>query len=628
MIIKVFMLKLRFVKSGVGHLFSQQNSIMKTILLTAIAALFTSIYPYDRVGVISSDETIPLTPKGEPKEALPSDNLADTNVFGSPLGVRGGVRGTAFLADSTLPAYKTKVIRDVFNQLKNAKGDFRSRRPYLQFVKVSDGGPAVAYPKSGLIVVEEKAYDICASFGKDSLNALAHILSHELVHCYEKHDWEEFFAHAFSATGIGNTVNDDALADEIQADYLGGFLAYQAGFATFGIAPKFLDKVYEKYDLKDEQMTNYPPKEERKTMATTSEQKLKDLLELFEVGNFLVALEEYDDALGYYLKVVEDFQSREVYNNVGVLLTLSAMKLFTPLENIYAYPIELDVQSRLRTGSRGDNKKELREQKLMEALDYFEKARQYDAFYPVAHLNEGCAHALLGLSQKDFSELEWEDAEVAARRAIRLSTDSPDWKNTLTDAHVLLGILSALQKDSTSADGHFMDALKLDADHFLAKANQNTLKGIKNETKPSQEIDLTMEVIDDTPFNTIKLDKSHVKGQIIKEEQYEITLAARAYVASQVFANAVTTGTGGQKVKKNTFLQMTGTGYGKATEKGIKLGDSLTKVLEKYGEPQARFNLSSGTMLRYKNKADFSGLIFQFDKSGQVMRWVIFRQVR
>jgi tetratricopeptide (TPR) repeat protein len=529
-----------------------------------------------------------------------------------------------FFAEHTIPAYKLKTVREVFSQLKNAKGDFRSRRPILRFVKDSGGGPAVAYPKQGLIVFEEKAYDICAGFGKDSLNALANILAHELVHCYEKHDWEDYFAHESKGFGMDVGVKDEELEDEVQADYLGGFLSYQAGFTTFGIAPKFMEKVYETYHLTDEKLSRYPKLKERQAMAAQSEQKLKDLLDLFEMGNFLAALELYDDALEYYLKVLEDFQSREVYNNVGVLSTLSAMKMFAPTENKFAYPVELDVRSSLN-GTRGNNAKELREEKLMEALDYFEKARQYDAFYPIAYLNEGCAHALLGLSQKENAELEWEDAAVAANRAIRLTAGNPKWLNTETDAKLLLGILRALALDSLGAEAHFAEALQLNANHFLTKANQNTLRGKPNTSQTPQGIDLSKEIIDDLPFSSIKLNKTDVRGQIVDAEEHKITMVAKSYAASVVFANASITGSGGNKVKKDTFLQMTGPGYSKQTNKGIKLGDKLAKVLEKYGEPQARVNLGSGTMLRYKNATDFSGLIFQFDGAGKLMRWVIYK---
>jgi tetratricopeptide (TPR) repeat protein len=298
------------------------------------------------------------------------------------------------------------------------------------------------------------------------------------------------------------------------------------------------------------------------------------------------------------------------------------MKLFAPTENKYSFPVELDVKSRMK-GTRGDNNKELREEKLMEALDYFEKARQYDAFYPIAHLNEGCALALLGISQKENAELEWEDAAVAANRAIRLATGSPEWANTHSDAVLLLGILRALARDSLGAEAHFKEALQLNANHFLTKANQNTLRGKPDTSQNPQGIDLSKEIIDDLPFSSIKLNKTDIRGQIVDEEEHKITLVAKSYAASMVFANASTFGSGGNKVKKDTFLQMTGPGYSKATNKGIKLGDKLAKVLEKYGEPQARVNLGSGTMLRYKNATDFSGLIFQFDGAGKLMRWVI-----
>ncbi len=599
---------------------------------------------------------LPLTPKGEPKTVACRNHIHtkanfelgsrghlqtgewgrnnihtkanfELPVLGSPLGVRGKVRGKPdFTADPALAdSYKAKVVRDVFNRLKNAKGDFRSRRPYLHFVKESGSGVAAAFPKTGLILLEEKGYDICTSFGKDSLNALAVLLSHELVHCYEKHDWEEYFAFEFQGSDLKTAVNDDMKEDEIQADYLGGFLAYQAGFNTFGIMPKFLDKVYDKYNLTDEKLSNYPKKEERKNIAEQSEEKLKNLLELFEMGNFLVTLEEYDDALEYYYKVLEDFQSREIYNNLGVLSTLSAMKHFTPLQNKYAYPVELDVQSRMRTGSRGDIEVQFREEKLLEAIDFFEKARQLDAFYPIAYLNQGCAHALLGVSQAEFSDLEWEDAESAAQRAIRLSTDSPDWKTTLADAQVLLGILKALKNDTEAADRYFGEALKLDERHFLAKANRRILKGEKPEIIPPKAANQPSETIDGVAFKDIKLDKTHIRGTVKDVDEHKITLAARSYDHSNVLANVSSTGTGGQKVKKNSTFHLTGPEYDKATAKGIKIGKSYQDVIDKYGEPFARMSLGSGAFLHYKLD-DGGGIIFQFDGAYKLTRWCIYRQ--
>ena len=535
-----------------------------------------------------------------------------------------------FVEPALAASYKASVVREVFNRLKNAKGDFRSRRPYLHFVKETGHGVAVAHPKTGLIMLEEKGYDICTSFGKDSLNALAVFLAHELVHCYEKHDWEEYFASEFKGTDLGTEVSDDRKEDEIQADYLGGFLAYQAGFNTFGIMPEFLDKVYKAYNLSDEKMSNYPPKEERKEIAKQSEEKMKNLLDYFETGNFLMALGAYEDAQEYYYKVLEDFQSREIYNNLGVLSTRLAMQHFSPLQNPFAYPVELDVQSRLLKGSRGDIDTIYREEKLLEALDFFEKARQFDAFYPVAYLNEGCAHALLGTSQMEFSDLEWEDAESAAQRAIRIAGGDAHWKNTLVDAQVLLGILKALKKDSTAAEGFFNQALQLDSLHFLAQANRNVLRGQTNNLSTPGNTDLAGETIDDLTFNDITINMKpnsgpDFKGYLLNEPDHQIVLGSKNYEHSQVLANVAITIKNEKKFIKYSTFHVTNPVYDQPTAKGIKTGDSYQSVLNKYGDPATRISLGNGAFLHYKQD-EILGMIFQFDGAYKLRRWCIYHQ--
>ncbi len=598
---------------------------MKTILLFIAVTCFSFYYlPKSDLVITSFDKTATCT---LPSNLAQPDLTLGEKAFASLAGVYGN---SDFSADPVLvTSYKAKVVKGVFDRLKNAKGDYSSRRPYLRFVDQTGSGVAVAYPKMGLIMLEEKGYDLCASFGKDSLNALAAFLSHELTHCYEKHDWEEYFASEFKGNGLGNEVSDDAKEDEIQADYLGGFLSYQAGFNPFGIMPRFLDTVYSAYNLTDADLSKYPKKEERKSISKESEEKLKKLLDLFEMGNFLVALEEYDDALEYYYKVLEDFQSREIFNNLGVLSTLSAMKHFTPLENKFAFPVELDVESRMRVGSRGDNAKEFREEKLLEAIDFFEKARQFDSFYPIAYLNEGCAHALLGISQRDFSELEWQDAENAGLRAIRIAKDDPENKTTLVNAQVLLGILSALKNDSTSAQLHFHEALKMDSTHFLAKANRNVLTNVKNLVSLKAATNLADEVIDDQPFNSLRLNADNKKWDILADDDYKITLLGKAYDHSFILANTSTKGTGSNRVKKNTYLHYTAAAYAQPSSKGIRIGDPLSKVTQsdKYGEPQSRMSLGKGTFLRYIQDAT-TGVIFQFDEDNKLVRWCIYRQQR
>lgn len=524
----------------------------------------------------------------------------------------------SFSADEAMEnSYKTKIVKDVFNRLKMAKGDFRSRRPYLRFVETNDNGPASAYAKIGLIIMEEKAYDICQEFGKDSLNALAVFLAHELIHCYEKHDWEAHFASQFKDGMDLHKITDNEKEDEVQADYLGGFLAYQAGFKTFGIMPDFLDKVYTAYGLRDENMENYPPKAERRAMSEKSAEKLKELTSIFEAGNFLTAIGDYQGGLDYYLMVLEDFQSREVYNNAGVVSVLSALDDFSDeeLKNL-DFPIELDMKT--RAGTRDFNKEE-REEKLLKAIDLFAKARQLDAFYPPAYLNEGCARAILGIAQKDFSDLEWEDAKGLARRAIRLAKNDAGFSSTPVDAKVLLGILKVLEGKEKEGDALFKEALSENPENIFAK--NNLARSSDLGTKKTIEDN---EVIDDLLFKDIKLGKTDIKDTIRFDHENLVRLAVKRSPNSLILANVASRGIGGQKVNSITLFHLTDPSYSGLSGKGVKIGDSISTVLEKYGQPDASISLGSGVFLRYL-LPEKRGLVFQIDGDNKVRRWGIFK---
>ena len=60
-----------------------------------------------------------------------------------------------------------------------------------------------------------------------------------------------------------------------------------------------------------------------------------------------VALEKYDEARHYYKAILKTFQSREVYNNAGISLLMSALEIFSNSELSFAYPVELDPEPRL-----------------------------------------------------------------------------------------------------------------------------------------------------------------------------------------------------------------------------------------------------------------------------------------
>ncbi|HFA50604.1 MAG TPA: hypothetical protein ENJ95_16480 [Bacteroidetes bacterium] len=534
-----------------------------------------------------------------------------------------------FVEASLADSYKTKKIHEVFQKLKAAKGDHRSHKPVLHLVRTTGKGIAVAYQLSGVIKLEEQGFDLCEEFGDDAENALAILLAHELVHIYEKHNWENLFAWEYSHTSLKNAVSNEKKKDEVQADYLGGVLAYQAGYEVYGIMPRFLDKVYKTYGLKDEEMANYPELKERKLMAVEGADKFGHFINYFEMANLLAVEEVYDDALVYYGQVLQDFQSREVYNNVGVVLVQSALKHFSPKQNRFAYPVELDAVSRMGKGGRGAERDSmLRERQLRDAIFYFENAQHLDPAYPIARLNKACANALLGVSDPATSQLEWEDANVSAKRAIQLSQNKPEWKATLSDGQVMLGILSALNGDREGALQYFDKALELEENHTLALANKNVLGAGESPLANSAGLDESGETIDGLPFSAIDFNKKRLLLQHRESPTDSLVLARLDFSGKNSFVLVHESLKGSADPFKQAYhvFHITGPGYEGETEKGISLenGDHAS-ITKKYGPPQQQYPLGNGSLLRYEFKN--LELIFQLGTDGRLLRWCVYRRL-
>ncbi|MGB3085257.1 MAG: hypothetical protein WBB21_11110, partial [Saprospiraceae bacterium] len=77
-----------------------------------------------------------------------------------------------------------KTAQKVLHKLYMANGNFQRKIPTIELINQQQN-IAVYIKKKNLIQLEIKAFQLCSSFGKDSLDALAFILSHELVHAIQ-----------------------------------------------------------------------------------------------------------------------------------------------------------------------------------------------------------------------------------------------------------------------------------------------------------------------------------------------------------------------------------------------------------------------------------------------------------
>ena len=155
--------------------------------------------------------------------------------------------------------YKLNTIHKVLVQLYHAASIPQIYKPKIALVKSSSIG-AVYVPGEHLIRVEEKLYNICREFKKDSLNALAFVIAHELSHAIQKHKKSNNESSNFLMT---NYVGKHKYLEEREADLQGVFICYLAGFKPSSIIKSLINSIYEKYSLNSAHLNGYPPKSER-----------------------------------------------------------------------------------------------------------------------------------------------------------------------------------------------------------------------------------------------------------------------------------------------------------------------------------------------------------------------------
>jgi tetratricopeptide (TPR) repeat protein len=303
-----------------------------------------------------------------------------------------------------------KQIESVFDNLVLAYGNSKAAPKLAYFKKEAIKTTPALYTTSPqpTIMVDVKFYDLCRSFGKDSTNALAVVLSHELAHYYNDHSFCADFAfvvrknNAELAQKLKMVSKSDKISRETQADYQGFFYAAIAGYNPFDCYEKTIEGIYKQYQL-PETNPGYPSKAERKQMAIAVKQKTSELYLAFQKSIQLKEEKKYDEAMQLLEEINTYFPSRENYNNLGVIKTLSALdlKVLTLEEHKFPkrflYPLELDNSSRLnQNGTRGAEADQAKMVQLLKSAQKdFEKAISLDPNYTMAFVNLACVFDLL-----------------------------------------------------------------------------------------------------------------------------------------------------------------------------------------------------------------------------------------
>jgi hypothetical protein len=503
--------------------------------------------------------------------------------------------------ESIMESDKYKIAYGIYKRLVEARGDFRYQEPRFIMSRTPKEGASMNYD-SLEILLEEKAYNVCAKFGDQRDAALAIVLSHELMHYYEKHGWRREFSKSYKNLDIGIKLGGvvDDVTNETQADYLGGFLAYSAGFGLFDKSPELIQNLYNEYKLPDT-LPKYASLEDRKKLSSATISKLELLVDAFEVGNLLTAIGKNAEARQYYQYVLREYQSREIFNNVGVTALREVMK---EDGGKFFYPVELDLKSRAGRGD-GWGSSTKRKELLLLAIKNFDAAINMDPTYAPAFLNKACAYTMLADLTRAQYYAEIEAKELAKKNKL-VKTES--------DANILLGIIAYMKNDSIKARQLFEAESKTNP---LADKNLRILLRLPDEETetPAFALSAKLENIDSISLASFSVNPLSDKGKTQKIDektflfQYQVPKKASKIYFTQ------------QEVTPDEyithFFHLTQPGYKGKTGK-VAVGASRQEITDAYKAPVRTVETPIGEILVYKRA------IFILE-GGKLVRWGIYQ---
>lgn len=295
-------------------------------------------------------------------------------------------------SDSPNLDHQALVCQAVLKKIYLASGDASHPIPTI-FLSENTSCMAAFFPRRNAIEVEHQTYEVCRSFGTDSLNALALVLSHELSHAFD----EELKVSAFRSNFWAyDRQPGSSVEREKSADLQGAFMAHLAGYRIVPIVPALIQKLYAAYPKQTESAA-YPSQKERQHTAIEVQGWVDTLIRVFEAANYLLATGQSDIAAICYEHVLQTYKSPEIWNNLGLAYALEAMRL--PGDNDFAYPFELDWQIRLsRPRGPAPTEQQMRQRQalLLRSKLAFAEAIRLDPNYFSAKANRWCVGVISG----------------------------------------------------------------------------------------------------------------------------------------------------------------------------------------------------------------------------------------
>ncbi|QQS30008.1 MAG: hypothetical protein IPM47_03385 [Sphingobacteriales bacterium] len=508
---------------------------------------------------------------------------------------------------------KREVAQSVFDDLVNTYSDNRLP-PKLELLSYSSAPSNLVadYVDNPFPVIRlsEKAYDVCVGMGKDSLNALAVILSHELAHHYKSHSNPG--GYAFSSNKPSNQSKTYLLQIEKDADETGAFFAYLAGYNSLEVQGKLIDRIYAVFGFPDK-VKGYPTKDERKKASLEKLNNLQKLLPVFETGEVLFTLNKYTEAADCFIYIANKFPSKEMYYNAGVAKLMQAIELFDVKELPFAYPVELEAKSRLTNKNvrEVDNQSDYQKKRqdiLKEAELYLEKACKLNPDYTTATISLACVYDIQGKHTMSIQKLD----ELLKNK-----------KNGVANAYVARGIAKmrsglidkakqdlqlAINQKGLYAQPNY-DLLNNYDKYWISETIQRYWnswfsKQPVSETTPTNLCNPNEEFISNK--NPVQLENKSISQISVNNWTLKFTENNGIWVITPLY---------------NLKFIATPPNYSGSTGKGIKAGNTIPAVELVYGKPSCSKSTTLGSNLVYQD----CRIIFVHDKKGKIQKWILYK---
>lgn len=432
--------------------------------------------------------------------------LAQANVpqgSGAPQGP-GATKGYWLDKSRLMDGANPAVLRAgrIFDKVLAAADKRPGPRPELVILD-EDGFPWARSLPDGTILLTRGALEVAfdTDSPEDGDTRLAFIIGHELSHQVNGDFWHFFFYQGVHPEEVEDPQarrtleevihiarsGDSVTTKELQADQYGALYATQAGYSMKAIVDDDKNFFYKwtastsPWLLQGMALErNHPKIEERTAAVLLALDRVLDKIEVFEKGARAYREDSLVAARHYFEDFLSVFQSREAYNNLGLVYYSMALReyaLWKGAQPQFRLSLILDENTRAKKAlaqaddqrkswftsafRRGDAHKTSFVDYVEKATRYFTEATERDGAYAMARNNLACAL---------FLRERWANAVGELDRALELDPKLAEGYNNRAAAYLKMAEELNINLDG-KAEADLAKALSLRPEYPFALFN-------------------------------------------------------------------------------------------------------------------------------------------------------------